>query len=248
MKVLILGAAGFVGSNLTNKFLNYGHDVVALDGLLDQTGGSIKNLHDVIDHVDFIDKRIEDVKNLPLLIRSVDIVIDCMGWTLHYEAILDPLYDFELNVKSHLVLLQAVADNPSQKFIYLGSRVQYGNPKNGVITEETSMKPEDIQAIHKITGDYYYSFFSKLKNMDTVSLRFPNCYGKNQPIFREETGLISSFIIEALKDKEIIIYGNGRKRNIIFVDDLAEIIVRISKKDFKRFNVFNVSGNSILIH
>ena len=64
MKVLILGAAGFIGSNLVDKLLVYGYEIIAADGFLDKAGGSIKNIKDTIKKIDFIDQRIEDIQNL----------------------------------------------------------------------------------------------------------------------------------------------------------------------------------------
>jgi UDP-glucose 4-epimerase len=246
--VLILGAAGFIGSNVSELFYNSGYDVIAVDGCLDKTGGNKTHINKIINKITFIDQRIEDIVELPKIISSVDIIIDCMAWTSHHSAIVNPIYDLELNAKSHLHLLMQIPDNSNAKIFYLASRGQYGNPCTDVIDEETPMIPEDIQGINKLAAESYYRVYSKLKNINVVSLRFPNCFGKNQPTSGTDIGLIGSFIKDALEGKAIKVFGDGRKRNIIYVDDLISDILGLSKKEFKGFNPFNVRGMDVTIH
>lgn len=246
--ILILGAAGFIGSNITERFYNSGFRVIAVDGCLDNTGGDKKHINKIIDKITFINKRIEDIEELPEIINSVDIIIDCMAWTSHSFAISNPYYDLELNAKSHLYLLMQMPENCKAKVIYLGSRGQYGNPITNVIDEETPMMPQDIQGINKLAGESYFRVYAKLKKLNVISLRFPNCFGKNQPISGSDIGLIGSFIKDALKGLTIKIYGTGRKRNIIYIDDLTSIILKLSRKEFEGFNPFNIRGMDIFIH
>ena len=243
--ILILGAAGFIGSNLTEKFVKSGYKVIALDGFLDQTGGRKKHIDPIIDQINIIDQKIENVANLLQLVKSVDIIVDCMAWSSHLSAINNPIYDLELNARSHLELLAQISKNPNQKFIYLGSRGQYGNPNTNLIDEKTPMVPTDIQGIHKLAAESYYRVYSKLKNMDVISLRFPNCFGKYQPITGPDIGLIGGFIKDALAGEVIEIYGEGRKRNIIYVDDLVDVILKLTEKDFTGFNAYNISGTEV---
>ena len=208
--ILILGAAGFIGSNLTEKFVNSEYKVIALDGFLDQTGGSKTNIDSITDQVNIIDQKIESVANLFQLVKSVDIIIDCMAWTSHLSSMTNPIYDLELNARSHLELLSQISKNPNQKFIYFGLLRQYGNSNTNLIDEDTPMVPADIQGVHKLAAESYYRIYSNLNNMDVISLRFPNCFGKYQPITGPDIGLIGGFIKDALAGKEIEIYGEGR--------------------------------------
>lgn len=246
--VLILGAAGFIGSNVSELFYNSGYNVIAVDGCLDNTGGDKMHISKIIDKINFIEKRIEDVKELPELINSVDVIIDSMAWTSHHSAISNPIYDLELNAKSHLYLLMQIPDNCKAKIFYLASRGQYGRPNTDVIDEDTPMIPEDIQGINKLAAESYYRVYSKLKNIDVVSLRFPNCFGMNQPTSGPDIGLIGGFIKDALYGKTIKVFGDGRKRNIIYIDDLINDILKLSKKEFKGFNPFNIRGMDVTIH
>ena len=249
MKILILGGAGFIGSNLAEKFVNNDYDVTIIDGLLKKTGGRLQNVSNFLNKITFIEKRIEEVHDLSEIISKQDIIIDSMSWTSHLSALKDPFYDLELNVKSHLYFLEEVKKNKIKpgKIIYLGSRGQYGNPNVDVINETTPMIPEDIQGVHKLAAENYYRVYSKLCKLNVVSLRITGCFGQNQPYQREDIGLMGNLIRDAINGKIIEIYGEGRKRNMLYVYDLADVILKVSKKDFSGFNAFNISGCSKLI-
>lgn len=245
--VLILGGAGFIGSNIAEYYLKNNVPVTVVDGLLKGTGGRIENIGPFASKIQFINARIEDVAHLNSIIEKSSIVIDCMAWTSHRLALSDPFYDLELNAKSHLYVLDKIKKSVNCKFIYLTSRGQYGNPDTDIIDEETRMIPVDVQGIHKLTGEYYCRIFSKLKHLNIMSIRFPNCFGENQPIIGDDIGLIGSFIKDILTEKTVTIYGHGRKRNIIYVKDLAEIIYRLSKTNFVGFSAYNLRGHEIAI-
>jgi nucleoside-diphosphate-sugar epimerase len=124
--VLILGGAGFLGSEIAKVYAKKGSQVTVIDGLMPRTGGNKKHLSEVLSSIQFIDKRIEQVTNLSQLLDSHDLIINCMGWTLHFAAVEDPFYDLELNLQSHLHLIKHLKEG--HQVIFLGSRSQYGVP------------------------------------------------------------------------------------------------------------------------
>lgn len=244
---LILGGAGFIGSQIVTKFYQAGYHVIAIDGLINQTGGRIANLNPMISEIQFLNSCIEDVCNLAELVAQSDVIVDCMAWTAHRLALLDPMYDLKLNAASHLHLIQHLPGIRNTKVIYLGSRSQYGNPKVKQITENTPMIPEDIQGIHKLTAESYYRVYTRLNGLNVVSLRFPNCFGENQPVSGDDIGLIGHFIRDLLSNRCVEIFGHRRKRYLVYVNDLAEVVVRLSRKQIAGFSAFNLSGYEILI-
>lgn len=245
--VLILGGAGFIGSNLVGKYLEHGCKVTVLDGLLPKTSGSIKNLQPFISKIKFINKPIEHYSRLTTLIKNNPVVIDCMGWTFHNQAFNDPFYDIKLNVLSHLTLLEASKNMPNKLFIYLGSRGQYGEQNSKSITEQSSMLPLDVQGSNKLAAENLYRIYSNRYKLNVVSLRFPNCFGTNQPIRGKELGLIGSIIKDLIGNKDVEVYGKKRIRYILYVEDLVDIIYLISKKKESGFSAYNISGQRIYI-
>ncbi len=246
-KILIFGGTGFIGSNISQRFVNEGFLVTIIDGLCKNTGGRKKNIQTILKDIKFIQQKIEQVKNLENYIRKADVIIDCMGWTSHLSAFKNPQYDLQLNVLSHLKLIEMLRKNPGKKIIYLGSRGQYGNPTSKEITEETKMEPLDVQGIHKLTAENYFRIFSKIIGFSVTSLRLGNCFGVNQLLNTEDIGLIGSFMKDSLMEKEIVLYGTDRKRSFVYAQDVAEVIFQLTQDLVLGFNAYNLVGSEIYL-
>ncbi|MFZ2339171.1 MAG: SDR family oxidoreductase [Bacteroidales bacterium] len=243
-KVLILGGAGFIGSNIAEYFVSKNDKVVVLDGLMGKTGGSKRNLERINNKIEIYYSNIKGAPYLKSLITNSEIIIDCMAWTSHHSAIEDPLYDMELNCSSHLYLINLLREAGGKKIIFISSRGIYGNVENNKIDEHTPLNPIDIQGIHKLTGETYFKIYSKNYGFNIVSLRIPNCFGENQPYEGEDIGLIGSFIRNALLNKKIEVFGEDRKRSLIFAADVARIVWLISRKEWGGFIPLNINGLS----
>lgn len=245
--VLILGGAGFIGSNLAQKFYNAGHKIIVIDGLVEKTGGRRENLKSILSDIQFINAKVECVPNLEDIISASDIIVDSIGWTSHNLAFKNPIYDLRLNVESHLHFLESLKNIHGKKIIYLGSRGQYGQHGQVEITEDTGMIPTDIQGIHKVAAESYYRVYSALYGLNIISLRFSNCFGENQPLKGDDIGLVGGFIRDILSNKPVVVFGHNRYRYLIYVKDLSEIVLKLSMRKFEGFVAFNLGGQKILI-
>ena len=246
-KVLILGGAGFIGSQIAKKFSKFSK-VTIIDGLVEGAGGNIENICD-IEGIVFFENCIENVTDLADIVSKQDIIIDSMGWTSHLGAINDPLFDLKLNLLPHIYLLDCLKDNINKNslVIFLGSTAQYGNSQFHTIDETANMLPIDIQGINKVSAENYFRVYSHLYGINVVSLRIPNCYGENQPYVGKDIGLIGGFIRNGLLNKNIDVYGSDRKRNVIFVEDLVDVIQNILLKENVSFEAYNVPCVNIRI-
>ena len=106
--VLILGGAGFIGSNIASALHAEGCRLRIVDGLLPHTGGDIRNLQHLQGNVDLIEKKVENLPNLDQFVAEADLIIDCMGLTAHHYGMQHPLEDVRLNITSHLHLIDAL--------------------------------------------------------------------------------------------------------------------------------------------
>jgi UDP-glucose 4-epimerase len=199
------------------------------------------------DSIAIIASPIENVTNLAAILDNHGLIIDCMAWTQHRMALRAPVFDCACNLESHLYLLTQIREACSAKLIYLGSRGQYGNPHTATITESAPMVPEDVQGIHKAAADHHFRVFAKLKRLNVLSLRFANCYGPNQPRAGEDIGLIGGFIRDALGGNTIVVYGDDRRRSVLYVDDLCQVVERIAHTEFTGFSAFNLAGHDLSI-
>lgn len=245
--ILILGGCGFIGSNLAAYFVDRGHKVVIVDGLLARTGADIRNIDAIRSKIDFHSKRIEEVDQLSQISEQADLIIDCMAWTSHHAALKDPFYDVELNLLSHLKLLKYHKVLHGKTIIYLGSRGQYGVVPTGIINEKAEMKPNDVQGINKLAAEHFYRLYAELYGLQVISLRIPNCFGENQPV-KNEIGLVGMFIKDALDDKEISIYNLERYRNFLYVKDLCSIVEKLPEIASGGFQAFTVAGQYLSIN
>ncbi|HXR47218.1 MAG TPA: NAD-dependent epimerase/dehydratase family protein [Candidatus Limnocylindrales bacterium] len=247
MKCLIAGGAGFVGSHVTARFVQAGHEVTVMDGLLPRTGGRRENLAGLLSDIRFLDMPVEQAPDLAGLVAESDLLVDCMGWTCHRLALQDPLYDMQLNIASHLALVDAIAHSSGKTVISLGSRGQYGNPKVKTITEETPSNPQDIQGSHKQAAESNWQIFSRIKGFAGISLRIGNCFGPRQPVEGEDIGLIGTFIRDLLQGREIELFGAGRRRPVIYAGDVAEAVYLCAQSSFQGFQIFNLAGADVVL-
>ena len=247
MKCLIAGGAGFIGSHIAARFVQAGHEVTVVDGLLARTGGCRENLAGLLPGIQFFDVPVERVSNLAGLVAESDLLVDCMGWSCHRLALQDPLYDMQLNIGSHLALINAVAPGSGKRVILLGSRGQYGNPKVERITEATPSNPQDVQASHKQAAESDWHVFSRIKGLAVISLRLGNCFGPRQPVRGEDIGLVGGFIRDLLQGRQVELFGTGRRRPVIYAGDVAEAVYRCAQASFHGFQMFNLAGTDVIL-
>ncbi len=240
-RVCVLGGAGFVGSAIAKAFAENRAEVFVVDGFLAHTGARKENLAGI--PIKMICKRIEELNGDEFkTIGEQNVIVDAMGWTSHLDALRDPEYDMRLNLMSHLHFLTRVPEDSKAQVIYLGSRGQYGKNGERQITEASKMEPDDIQGIHKTASDHYFRVYSKLKGINVASIRFPNCYGPGQKYLGQDIGIIGSFIKDALRGQNIEVFGEQRFRNVVYVDDVANCVVRLAERGTTGYETYNLSG------
>jgi nucleoside-diphosphate-sugar epimerase len=245
--IAVLGGAGFIGSNVAAGFVNAGAKVIVIDGFLKRTGADEKNIETVKEKIVLFRDSVETLPSLIDIMAAADMIIDAVAFTSHLEGIEDPVFDLDLNARSHLHIINALKGVGSgKKVIYLGSRGQYGKVQAMEITEDTPMLPADPQGINKMAAELFYKFYSQRYGFGVVSLRIPNTYGENQRVGGKDLGLVGGFINEVLAGKTVELYGSGkRKKNFLYVGDIVDIILRIGAIDFKGFDAYNIAGVEI---
>jgi UDP-glucose 4-epimerase len=246
-RVLVCGGAGFIGSHVARHFVRADWHVTVLDGFLPRTGGNHDHLADLRTAIELIEAPVERAPNLAEVISTSTVVVDCMGWTHHREAAADPVYDLQLNLLSHLHLLAQVAHPSQVRLIYLGTRHEYGQPRSSEIDEETPLDPLDVQSIHKAAADHHFRAMARARGCTAISLRFGNTFGEDQPAVGDDVGLIGGFIRDLLSGGEITVFDGARRRNCIYVKDVAEAVLRCAEADLKGFQPLNVSGTDLTV-
>ncbi len=226
MNILIIGGAGFLGANLVRRCLaEPGTRVTVMDSLEPHLHATIENLRRVWQQIRFVRGDMRDETMLAEIVQGQDVIFNCAGQTSHPLSIQYPLLDADINCLGNLKLLEAVRLlNKEAVVVYTSSSTVIGRAGVGVVDEDHGERPLEIYSANKGVVEKYYRIYHTLHDLRTAALRFANLYGpygKGYPEF----GFINYFTHLAWANKEIEIYGSGSQtRNVLFVDDAADIL------------------------
>lgn len=226
MNILILGAAGFLGSNLVRRCLKEpGNKIVAVDSLEPRLKSTAQSLDEVMGAIEFIQGDIRDAALMDKVVRGQDVIFNCAAQTSHPLSLEDPFFDVDVNCRGNLTLLESVRKhNRKAKIIYTSSSTVIGKAAGETVDETHGELPLDIYSANKGVAEKYYRIYNRVYDLKTLSLRFANLYGPYGKGF-PEFGFINYFISLASEDKEIEIFGDGQqKRNVMYVEDAADLI------------------------
>ncbi len=249
-RVLVTGGAGFIGSNLARRLVDLGADVLIVDTLLKDTGGSLYNIAGITDQVRINIADVRDSSAMNHLVRDREVIFNLAGSVSHIDSMRDPQLDLEVNCRSHLSLLEACRHhNPATKVVFAGTRQVYGRPDSLPVRETHLVRPTDVNGINKVAGEYYHLVYNNVYNLRACSLRLTNVYGPRQLIRHNRQGFIGWFIRLAVEDRTIQVYGDGSQiRDFVYVDDAVDAFLRAGASDQCNGEVFNVSGSEHLSH
>ncbi|MCL4152073.1 UNVERIFIED_CONTAM: hypothetical protein GTU68_038728 [Idotea baltica] len=250
MKILVTGAAGFIGLHLIKKLISEGHEVVGFDNINSYYSQQLKydRLADNgIDNYRFIKADLLDTETLEELFASekFDIVINLAAQTGVRNSIDNPKTYIKNNVDGFLNILETVKKHPVKHLIYASSSSVYGNnAKIPFSVEDKVDHPVSIYAATKKSNELMAHTYSHLYQIPTTGLRFFTVYG---PWGRPD--MAPSLFADAMMNKRAIkVFNKGdMERDFTYVDDIVEGISRLClnapKGDGAPYALHNI-GNS----
>ena len=244
--VLVTGAAGFIGSHLSEQLFQNGHSVIGIDNFDPYYNPSIKrsNLEKCIDHPDFsfLEGDIRDKAFLDRLFgeQRIDVVIHLAAKAGVRSSIAHPLEYADVNVRGTLCLLEAMRSAGVSRMLFASSSSVYGNQEKVPFSETDPVdRPISPYAATKLAGELLCHTYHALHGFDIWCLRFFTVYGPRQ---RPEMA-IARFLSAALSDRTIHMYGDGTmQRDFTFITDIIEGITR-SLKALRGFEIVNLGGS-----
>lgn len=241
MNCLVTGAAGFIGSNLVDKLIANGHNVIGIDNF---STGDKKNLKNSIHKIKLkkIDiSNFESLKKLKISNR-IDWVFHLAGLADIVPSIKNPLNYMNSNVTGTLNILEIFRKSKIKKFVYAASASCYGIPKNFPTKETDKISPEYPYAISKYLGEELVMNWSKVYGMPNISLRFFNVYGPRSRTTGAYGAVFGVFLTQKFHDMPLTIVGDGNQtRDFIHVNDLTDALLKAAKSKFKN-RIYNVGS------
>jgi UDP-glucuronate decarboxylase len=228
MKVLITGAAGFLGSHLTEKFLLEGHSVVGLDDL---STGSLNNLSKFKD-VDRFMFYEHDVRKPFFEVRDLGFILNfaCPASPVHYQS--NPVKTIETSFLGVSNMLH-LANDLNIPLIQASTSEVYGDPTESPQTEDYwgNVNPIGVRSCYdegkRAAETLCFDFIRQFKT-DARVIRIFNTYGPNMAV--ADGRVVSNFIVQSLRGEDLTIYGTGNQtRSFCFVSDLVEAIYKLFK-------------------
>lgn len=237
-KVVVTGGAGFIGSHIVEEWLNRGADVHIIDNLRTGFLSNVKLFPKAIFHKGSITDR-----NLVFkILKETDYVHHLAAFVSVPESIEKPDECYDININGLINVLDASKEFGVKKIVFSSSAAVYGDNPESPKRIASSTNPKSPYGYTKLDGEKLLQGYHNIHNIGTVSLRYFNVFGARQNPQSQYAAAIPIFINNALQNKTITIYGDGKQtRDFIYVKDVVEANLNSAITDDVN-GVFNVAS------
>lgn len=234
-RVLVLGGAGFLGTNLSRRLVEAGASVTATS-----TRASAVTPPGVR-HVRW---DAADADSVRPLVADADVVFSLFGRSGAVRSVQEPAGDLAVNGAGQLAVLEAVRrERPAAKVVFPGSRLSYGRVSEVPVAESHPMEPLDVYAVHKLAGERYHQIYHRVHGLRTTVVRVTNPYGPGQPADRREYGVVNAMVHRALADEALTIFGDGRQlRDVVYIDDVTDAFLAAAATPATDGEIYNLGS------
>jgi UDP-glucose 4-epimerase len=243
-KVIVTGAAGFIGSHLCDRLVERGDEVVGVDCFTDYyaRGTKERNVDAARGHAGFrlVDADLSEA-DLPALLGDASIVYHLAAqagvrasWGREFELYL------RHNVRATQRLLEALKGRSGVRLVFASTSSVYGKRAPLPTPEDATLQPNSPYGATKVTCEHLCALYAENWGLDYCSLRYFTVYGPRQ---RPDMGF-HKFLRAILAGRPLDVYGDGgQSRDCTYVDDVVEATIRAGEVR-ARSRVFNVGGGS----
>lgn len=233
-RVVVTGAAGFIGSNLVDELIDQGYEVFGIDNLSTGKMENI-NLKCKFNKLDLCDR--EAINTFMAKIRP-EYVFHLAALARIQPSIEDPIKWNDNNANATLNLLWACKQAGVKKVVYSGSSSAYGDNELPYVETQIA-SPKNPYALSKYVGEKWCKLFSDLYGLDVTVLRYFNVYGKRQVLQGDYATVIGIFMNQKREGKPLTIVGDGtQRRDFTYVKDIVAANIAASKR--KGFGLYNI--------
>ncbi|MBT3404887.1 NAD-dependent epimerase/dehydratase family protein [archaeon] len=253
--VLITGGIGFIGSSLAHRLVALKpKKIMIFDSCIPQLGGNKFNIIGIKDQVEEYVGEEWDLRNrekIKPLIKEADIIFNLAGSVSHIGSKENPLFDFELNLRSHLEFLEACKECMQEgkeklKIVYSGTRDQYGKIKQEHLPVDEKYlihEATDPQGINKHATEFFHFWYADHFKFDAVSLRLTNTYGPRHIMSDPGQGVLNWFICKAMDGETLELWGGGEQlRDFNYIDDVVEAMLLVALSEKTKGKAYNLGS------
>jgi UDP-glucose 4-epimerase len=232
VRVLVTGAAGFIGSHLVDRLLTDGHDVIGVDDL-----SSGRNLPAAAElhRMDVADPRLVTL----IAEQRPEVICHLAAQVSVRASVADPAQDARVNVLGTVNVLEAARVARARKVVFTSSCAVYGVPDALPVPVDADLRPKSPYAASKVSGEIYAEMYKALHGVDFTTLTLANVYGPRQSP-EGEAGVISIFSDALIAGKPTRVYGDGKNtRDYVYVLDVVDAFAKAcgERGAGQRFNV-----------
>ncbi|NEV92746.1 SDR family oxidoreductase [Psychroflexus sp. YR1-1] len=225
-RVLVTGAAGFIGSNLCEALIQIGADVIALDNFATGHHHNVQEFKKESNFT-FIEGDIRDLETCQKACQGVDFILHQAALGSVPRSIKDPVTSNEVNVGGFLNMLVAAKDNKVKRFVFAASSSTYGDSTKLPKIEHEIGKPLSPYAITKYVNELYADIFGKTYGLNCIGLRYFNVFGRRQDPKGAYAAVIPKFVMQFMAHESPVINGDGTySRDFTYIDNVIQMNLR----------------------
>jgi nucleoside-diphosphate-sugar epimerase len=242
-KIVVTGAAGFIGSHIVDALLEMGNEVIGIDNFYN---GRQSNLGAAVKSPKFTLVR-GDVRDFDFLLtrfRGVDIIYHEAAFTSVPQSVEMPQACNQVNVDGVLNVLNAARRNDVKKVVFASSSAVYGDTPTLPKHEEMPLVPISPYGVSKLAGEMYFRAYHKVYGLNTTCLRYFNVFGPRQ---RDSpySGVIAIFFGNIARQEPLVIFGDGtQSRDFTYVKDVVTANILAVTAPKSAGDVFNIAAGS----
>ncbi len=238
MRVLVTGGAGFIGSHISQRLLEDGHEVRILDNL---STGRIENIERFRDNITFLEGDIRDELALKTSAQGCDLIYHQAAIVSVPYSVDHPEETMDVNIGGTLNVIRSASRHGVKRVVFASSAAVYGDAPE--LPKEESMIPVPISpyGAEKIMGEYYAKMATRLYGVECVALRYFNVFGPRQDPRSPYSGVISVFVDRVLSRKSPTVFGDGHQyRDFVFIDNVVQANMLAGTSDKAPGEAYNV--------
>ncbi|MHA1147614.1 MAG: SDR family NAD(P)-dependent oxidoreductase [Promethearchaeota archaeon] len=230
LRILVTGAAGFIGSNLADKLLELGAEVIGLDNLFNGRLDNIE-LARKQERFQFHKGDVRDLNFVLDITKDIDIIYHEAAFTSVPQSIKMPENCNDVNINGIINILNAALKNDVKKVVFASSSSVYGDTPTLPKHEEMARWPISPYGTAKLACEQYMKVYNHVYGLNTTSLRYFNVYGPRQ---RDSpySGVLAIWLGRIIRNQNLIIFGDGtQSRDFTYIKDVIKANILLAEHD-----------------